>query len=398
MRRLMIPLIATLLPAFAYAQQATTPVKIGVLTDLSGVASDDSGPGSVEAAKMAIEDYGGKALGMPIEMVSANHQNKPDVAASIARQWYQSEGVDAIVDLTVSSVALAVQDLAKTLGKVTMVTGSGSPDLINSACSETGLVWTFTTTAYARPPVQVLLKDEKKKWFIMSVDYAFGKGLEKDASEALKAGGGTVLDAVRFPFDTTDFSSYLVQAQSNGADVVALGAGGGILVTWAKQTAEFGLREQGLTLAPLSMTVRSSHSIGLDIGQGMTFSSAYYWDEDDQTRAFATEFKKRMGVPPTEMQAGVYSAVTNYLKAVDAIGNKDGKATVAKMKEGPVEDFFSRNGRIRADGLLVKDFYVYQMKTPAESKDEWDLWKRVAKVPGEEAYAPLSDSTCPLVK
>jgi branched-chain amino acid transport system substrate-binding protein len=379
------------------AQAQPAPVKIGVLTDMTGVSSDDSGPGSLTAARMAIEDHGGNALGLPVEITSGDHQNKADIASGIARQWFDTGGVDMIVDLTVSTVALAVQELGRKSGKITLITGAGATELTGAFCSPLSVVWTFNTSAYARPQAPLLVGEGKKRWFFISVDYAFGKSLEAEAMDALTRAGGTVAGALHFPFDTSDFSSYLLQGQASGADVIAAGAGGVTLVNLVKQATEFGLISGGRILTPLSITIRSAHSIGAPAGQGMVFSSSFYWDGDDASRSFAKRFFDRMHVPPTDEQAGTYSAVTHYLQAVDVVKTKDGPTVMAQMRRTPVEDVFARHGRIREDGLMVHDFNIYQFKTPAESHGEWDLWKKIATVPADAAFRPLAESGCPLV-
>ena len=381
----------------------TTPaaaqgVKIGVLNDQSGVYADYGGKYSVEAARMAIEDFGGTVLGQKIEMVTADHQNKPDLAASIARRWYEVEGVDMITELTTSSVALAVQELSRDKKKIDIVVGAASSRLTGDACTAYGFHWAFDTHALAVGTGGALVKAGGDTWFFLTVDYAFGYALEKDTSEIVTANGGKVLGSVRIPLNSADFSSFLLQAQSSKAKILGLANAGLDTNNAIKQAAEFGIVSSGQKLAALLMTLAEVHGLGLQVAQGLILTEGFYWDRDDRSRAFSERFFKRTGRMPNMIQAGTYSATLQYLKAVKAAGTKDSDAVVKKLKELPVDDMFAEGGKVLANGRMVHDLYLFQVKKPSESKKPWDYYKQLAVVPGDTAFPSAKDSGCPLTK
>jgi branched-chain amino acid transport system substrate-binding protein len=382
----------------ARAQVSDDVVKIGVLTDLSSVYSATTGPGSVLAAEMAAEDFGGTVAGKPIKVISADHQNKTDVGASIARRWVDQEQVDVIADVPTSSIALAVQQITKERNKVFLISGGGSSELSGAACTPTAIQWTYDSYALSKVTAKALVEQGKKSWFFVTADYTFGKTLEQDASDEIKRDGGNVLGSARHPLATPDFSSFLLQAQSSGAQVIGLANAGGDAANAIKQASEFGLMGGQQTMASLLIDVEDLHGLGLKTAQGLYLASAWYWDQDDQSRAFANRFKAKLGYMPGFIQAGVYSAVTHYLNAVKATGTDEAGAVVAKMKATPVNDLFARNGHIRADNRMAHDMYLMRVKTPAESKGEWDILQVIETVPGEESVRPLAESKCPLVK
>ena len=372
-------------------------VKIGVLNDQSGVYADYGGKYSVEAAKMAIEDFGGEVLGQKIELVTADHQNKPDLATSIARRWYDSEGVDMITELTTSSVALAVQELSREKKKVDIVVGAASSALTGSACSPYGFHWAFDTHALAVGTGGALVKTGGDTWFFLTADYAFGYALEKDTTDIVNANGGKVLGSVRVPLNSSDFSSFLLQAQSSKAKIVGLANAGQDTINSIKQAAEFGIVKQGQKLAGLLITLAEVHGLGLDAAQGLVLTEGFYWDHDDQSRAFSERFFKRTGRMPSMIHAGTYSATLSYLKAVKAAGTKDADAVAKKLKELPVDDAFAK-GKVQENGSMVHDMYLFEVKKPSESKKPWDYYKQLAVVPGNQAFFSAKDSGCPLTK
>ncbi len=381
----------------AAAQISDGVVRIGVLTDENGVFSALSGAGSVLAAEMAAEDFGGKAAGKPIEIIHADHQNKTDIGVEIARRWLDHEGVDAIVDVPNSAIVLAVQQLAKERNRVLLVSGGGTADLTGKACSPVGVHWTWDTYAFAVSTTRSILRQGGDSWFFLTADFAFGQAMQREASRVVEAAGGKILGTVRHPLGTADFSSFLLQAQSSGAKIVALANGGSDTTNAVKQAAEFGLTKSGQKLAALAIYITDVHAIGLEGAQGLLLTTAFYWDRTAESRQWSQRFFARHGAMPTQAQAGVYSAVTHYLKAIDAIGSDEAKAVVAKMRAMPIHDFFAENGRIREDGRMVHDMYLVEVKTPAESRYPWDYYKILKTIPGEEAFRPLSDGDCPLV-
>ncbi|UEM20025.1 ABC transporter substrate-binding protein [Skermanella mucosa] len=382
----------------AGAQVSADTVRIGVLNDQSGLYADFGGRGSVVAAEMAVADFGGKVLGKPIEILSADHQNKPDIGSNIARQWFDRENVDAIADLTTSSVALAVQEIGKQTGRVTLTSGAATSRLTGDACSPTGFHWAYDTVALANGTGKAVVQEGGKTWYFLTADYAFGYALEKDVGEVVKAAGGEVLGAVRHPLNTADFSSFLLQAQGSGAQVVGLANAGTDTTTAIKQAAEFGIVQGGQQLAGLLLVLSDVHSLGLETAQGLVLTTGFYWDMDDEARAWSQRYFERMNRMPNMVQAGVYSSVMHYLKAIDAAGTDEGKVVAAKMKELPIKDMFARNGDVREDGRMVHDMYLARVKAPSDSKKPWDYYEIVRTIPGAEAYLPLAQSQCPLVK
>jgi branched-chain amino acid transport system substrate-binding protein len=373
-------------------------VKIGVLTDMSGQFSHESGEGSVTAVRMAIEDFGGKVLGKPIELVVADHQNKPDVALTIARRWYEVEKVDMIANLINSSIALGVDQLAKEKDKIAIVNGSGSSRLTGDACTPNSIHYAYDTYSLAKGTGTALMKTGGTSWYFLTADYAFGHALEADTSAVVKALGGEVVGSVRYPIETSDQSSFLLQAQASKAKVVGLAGSGTVFVNAVKAAQEFGIPRGGQTLAGLLVWITDIKSLGLEAAQGLILTNAFYWDRDDETRAFSKKFFERMKRPPHMGDAGDYSSTMHYLKAIEAAGTDDAKTVMAKMRELPINDFFAKGGRIREDGRMVHDMYVYEVKKPSESKGEWDYYKLRAVIPGDEAFRSLKDSACPLVK
>lgn len=400
-RTLIAAAVAALLINQASAQTATISdnvVKIGVLTDMSGQFSHESGEGAVTAVKMAVEDFGGKVLGKPIEVVVADHQNKPDIASALARKWFDVEKVDMIANLINSSIALGVSQLAKEKDRIAIVNGSGSSRLTNDACTPNSIHYAYDTYALAKGTGAALLKAGEKSWYFLTADYAFGHALEADTSAIVKSLGGEVVGSVRYPPETFDQSSFLLKAQASKAKVVALAGSGTVLVNAVKSAQEFGIRKGGQELAGLLVWITDIKSMGLDLAQGLVLTNAFYWDRDDETRAWSKRFYERMKRMPHMGDAGDYSSTMHYLKAIAAAGTDDAEAVMRKMRDMPINDFFAKNGKIREDGRMVHDMYVYEVKKPSESKGEWDYYKLREVIPGEQAFRPLKDSACPLVK
>ena len=382
----------------ALAQMSGKPIKIGVLSDMSSLYADIGGAGSVAAAQMAVKDFGGKVNGVPIEVISADHLNKPDTGAAIARRWVDEDGVDAIVDVPTSSVALAVQEVMKEEGKVLLISGAASSDLTGKACSPTGVHWTYDTYALAHGTGAALVKQGGDTWFFITADYAFGHALQRDASAVVTNAGGKVLGSVDVPLNNNDFSSFLLQAQQSKAKIVGLANAGGDTDNSIKQAAEFGIVAGGQRLAGLLVFISDVNSLGLQVAQGLVLTEAFYWDQNDATRAWSKRFMEQIKKPPTMVQAGVYGAVAHYLKAMAAAKTEDGVKVVAKMRELPINDFMTKNGKLREDGRVMRDMYLFQVKTPAESKYQFDYYKLLATIPADQAFRPLSESECPLVK
>ncbi|MBR0878788.1 branched-chain amino acid transport system substrate-binding protein [Bradyrhizobium japonicum] len=380
----------------ASAQQ--TPLKIGVLSDFSSVYSDIGGQGNVEATKMAIEDFGGQMFGKPIEMVAADVLNKPDVASTIARKWWETEGVDMIIDLPTSATALAVMELSKQYEKIMIVTDAASSDITGKSCSPYTAHWTYDTYANAHTVGGAIVKNGGYTWFFLTADYVFGHSVERDTGDVVKAAGGKVLGSVKHPLNTADFSSFLLQAQASKAKIIGLANGGGDTINAIKQAGEFGIVAGGQNLAAIVMFISDVHSLGLKLAQGLIITEAYYWDLNDKTRAFGKRFQERIKRMPTMNQAATYSATLHYLKAVQAAGTKDTKTVMAKMRELPVKDAFTDNGILREDGRMVHSMFLFQVKKPEESKGPWDYYKLLAEVPADQAFRPLKDGGCPLVK
>ncbi|WBL78664.1 ABC transporter substrate-binding protein [Bradyrhizobium xenonodulans] len=385
---------ALLLAAPASAQG----VKIGILNDQSGVYADYGGKWSVEAAKMAIEDFGGEVLGQKIELVTADHQNKPDLASSIARRWYDVENVDMITELTTSSVALAIHELSKEKKKIDVVVGAATSRLTGDACQPYGFHWAYDTRALGVGTGGALTKAGGDTWFFLTADYAFGYALEKDTSEIVTANGGKVVGSVRVPLNSSDFSSFLLQAQSSKAKIVGLANAGLDTTNSIKQASEFGIVASGQKLAGLLMTLAEVNGLGLQAAQGLVLTEGYYWDLNDRTRHFGERFFKRTSRMPNMIQAGTYSATISYLKAVKAAGTKDPDAVAKKLKELPVDDDFAQGGKVLENGRMVHDMYLFEVKKPSESKKPWDYYKLLATVPGDKAFFAAKDSGCPLTK
>ena len=381
----------------ASAQISDDAVKIGVLTDMSSLYSDATGTGSLIATQMAAEDFGGKMKGKAIEVIGADHQNKPDIGSNIARQWYDTGKVDAIVDVPTSSVALAVQQITRDKNRVFLMSGPGASDLTGPACSPNGIHWTYDTYALSKVGARAMVDRGEDSWFFITADYAFGHALERDAAAIVKANHGKVLGAVRAPLNTNDFSSFLLQAKSSNAKVIGLANGGGDAQNAIKQAAEFGLQNNGQKLVALLFQITDVHSLGFGVAQGMILTEGFYWDMDEASRAFSRRFLARAGHMPTMFQAGLYSAVTHYLKAIDTAGTDEAKPVIAAMKTAPINDFFAKNGHIREDGRMVHDMYLVQVKSPDESKGEWDLYRILATIPGDQAYRSMAEGGCPLV-
>ncbi|HEX9849551.1 ABC transporter substrate-binding protein [Candidatus Deferrimicrobium sp.] len=373
-------------------------VKIGVLTDMSGTYSDLAGPGSLIAVQMAVADFIAKEKpDFKIEVISADHQNKGDIAAIKAREWIDTEKVDVIVDLVTTSTALAVMKVAKEKDRITLVSGAASTPITNEQCTDTNVHWTYDTYALAVGTGKAVVKQGGKTWFFLTADYAFGKSLEKDTSDVVLEEGGKVLGHVLHPFPAQDFSSFLLQAQSSGAQVIGLANAGNDTINAIKQAAEFGITPKQ-SLAGLLMFISDVHSLGLKATQGMYLTTGFYWDRDAETRAWSKRFFEKKNRQPTMVQAGDYSAVYHYLKAIKAAGTDDTKGVIAKMKATPINDFFAKNGKIRVDGRMVHDMYLAQVKKPAESKYPWDYYHIRQVIPADQAFLPLSKSKCPLVK
>ncbi|GAC1537490.1 MAG: ABC transporter substrate-binding protein [Polyangiales bacterium] len=374
-------------------------IRIGVLTDMSGLYADLAGEGSVVAAKLAAEDMGGKIGDLPIEIVSADHQNKPDVGSNVTRQWLDVDNVDVIVDVPTSSVALSVSEIVKGKNKVFLASGPGTQDLTGKQCSPNTIQWTYDTYALANGTGKAMVKNGGDTWFFLTADYAFGQALERDTSTVVLAEGGKILGSVKHPLNASDFSSFLLQAQASKAKVIGLANAGGDTVNAIKVAAEFGITKGGQKLAGLLVFISDVHALGLPTAQGLNLTSAFYWDKDEGTRAFSKRFAaKRDGKMPTMVQAGVYSSVLHYLKAVKELKSEtDGKAVVAKMESIPTHDPARGKGPIRVDGRNIHPIYHYHVKRPNESKGPWDYYKLVREIPAEEAWRPLAQGGCPLV-
>lgn len=382
----------------AHAQVSDGMVKIGVLTDLSGLYSDVSGQGTVVATQMAIDDFIAKEKpAFKIELVSADHQNKGDIAANKAREWIERDKVDTVTELVTTSAALAVMKIAKEKNRIALVSGAASARITNEDCNDVTVHWTYDTYAVANGTAKAVVKQGGKKWFFLTADYAFGHSLEKDAGDVVKANGGEVVGSVRHPFPGSDFSSFLLKAQSSGAQIIGLANAGGDTINSIKQAAEFGITEKQ-SLAGLLMFITDVHSLGLKATQNMYLTEGFYWDLNDDTRAWSKRFFEKHKRMPTMVQAGQYSSIMHYLKAVKAANTDDTQKVMAQMKKTPVNDFFAKNGTIRDDGRMVHDMYLLQVKKPAESKTPWDYYHVRALIPAAEAFQPLSASKCALVK
>ena len=374
-------------------------VKIGVLTDMSGLYADYGGPGALAAARLAVQDFGGRMFGKPIEVVNADHQNKPDIAKNVTQQWFDRDGVDMTVENLNSSVALAVQALGKEKNKITIVTGAATSRLTNEDCAPgTGIHYLMDTIALGNVVGKAVVKDGGNSWYFLTADYAFGHSLEKDTGEVVKSSGGRVLGSVRVPLGTNDFSSFLLQAQTSGAKVVGLANAGGDTVNSIKAAAEFGLTKRQ-NLAALLMLITDVHALGLNTAQGLYLTEGWYWDMNDETRAWADKFSKVMnGRKPNSNHASVYSATLHYLKAVQAAGTDDTAAVMKKMRETPINDVFAKGGKLREDGRMVHDMYLFQVKKPSESKGPWDYYHLKGTVKGDDAFQSMAAGKCAAVK
>lgn len=382
----------------ARCQISDDVVKIGVLNDQSGLYADLGGPGSVVAARMAVEDAGGTVLGKPVEIVVADHQNKADIGAAIARRWFDAEKVDMAIGFDNSSVALAVEQLAAEHDRIAIAGAVGTTAFTGKACTPTEASWLYDSYALTTSLARSVVAEGRDTWFFLTVDYAFGHSLEADATSAVLAAGGKVLGSVRHPLNTPDFSSYLLQAQASGAKVVALANGGGDMINAIKQAGEFGLMRGGQTMVSLLVFISDVHSMGLQTAHGLKFATAFYWDRDAESRAWSKRFFARHGAMPTMAQAGVYSAIRHYLTAIAAAGTDEAKAVMAKMRDIPVNDFYAKNARLRQDGRLMHDMYFAEVKQPAESKEPWDDYRILGTIPSATAFRSLEDGGCPLVK
>ncbi len=383
--------------AAAPAKVSGDVVKIGLLLDMAGVYADVTGEGSVTVARMAVEDFGGKVLGKNIEIVYADHQNKADIAAAKAREWFDAQQVDMIADVAASATALAAANVAKEKNRIIMMSGPGTSRLTNENCSAVSVHYAWDTVALANVTGRGVIKNGGDSWFFLTADYAFGHSLEKDATEVIKAAGGKVVGSVRHPLATTDFSSFLLQAQASKAKVVALANAGGDTVNSIKAAHEFGLTPKQM-LAGLLVFINDVHALGLQTAQNMVLTESFYWDMNDETRKWSKRFFDKARKMPNMIQAGTYSSILHYLNGVKATGTDDTATVMAWMKANPINDVFVKNGRIREDGRMMREMYLFQVKKPSESKYAWDYYKLLATIPADEAYLPLSKSTCPLVK
>jgi branched-chain amino acid transport system substrate-binding protein len=383
----------------AQAQVSGGVVKLGVLNDQSGLYADITGQGSVVAARMAVEDFGAAKKGLKVEVVFADHQNKPDVGSAIARKWYDAEGVDAILDVPTSSIALAVSEITKEKNKAFLVSGAAASDLTGKACSPNTIHWTYDTWMLANGTGSAIVKTGGDSWFFVTADYAFGHALERDTEAVVLKSGGKVLGKVRHPLNTQDFSSFLLQAQSSKAKVIGLANAGGDTINSIKQASEFGIVKAGQSLAGMLVFISDIHGLGLDKAQGLIFTESFYWDQNDQTRAWTKRFVAQNGGKyPTMVHAGVYSSVLHYLKAVEALKSDDGGKVIAKMKEMPTDDTLFGKGRVRQDGRKIHPAYLVEVKKPSESKGPYDYYKIRATIPADQAFRPEKEGGCPLVK
>jgi branched-chain amino acid transport system substrate-binding protein len=382
----------------AHAQFSENLIKIGVLTDRSGIYSDINGEGSVVAARLAAEEFGQKVAGAPIEIITGDHQNKADIAANLARGWIDTDKVDVVADVPNSAAALAVQGITKDNKRIFLMSGPGSTELTGKQCSPYGFHWTWDNHALAAGTARALVEQGKQSWYFVTADYAFGHSLEAEGANIVKQLGGTVVGSVRHPLGTSDFSSFLLQAQGSGAQVIAFANAGGDTINAVKQAAEFGITQTGQNLAGLLLNINDIHALGLDAAQGLVLTNAFYWDMNDETRAWSKKFEEKTGRKPSMNQAGVYSAVRHYLKAVQAVGTDDADKVTAKMRGTPVDDMMMKNATIGENGRVFDDMYLFQVKAPGESKGVWDYFKLVKTIPAAQAYVDPKESGCPLVK
>ncbi|MDN3221474.1 ABC transporter substrate-binding protein [Pseudomonas nunensis] len=389
--------VSSLIVSTAQAQISNDEIRIGYLADMSGTYRDLSGPGGLEALNMAVEDFGGQVNGKKIVVFSADDLNKPDVGANTVRQWVDERNVDMVTGMVASSVVLAASKVVEQAGKLALISGAAASSLTNEFCSPNHIHWTYDSYALANGTAKAVLASGGKSWFILTADYAFGHAMEADITKVVEADGGKVVGKVRHPFPTSDFSSYILQAQGSGAEVIALANAGSDTVNSLMTASQFGVAQSGQKLAGMVVFLNDIHAMGLEVTQGLMLTTGWYWDMNDESREWAQRYFKRTGKMPGMVPAGIYSATTHYLNAIKATGSDDAQTVRAQMVATPVNDMFAKNGKIRVDGRMVHDMYLAQVKTPAESKGEWDLYKIVRTIPGEEAYRPLAESKCKLV-
>jgi branched-chain amino acid transport system substrate-binding protein len=382
----------------AAAEPPATPLKIGLIGDFQSVYSDIGGMGNVEATRMAIEEFGGTMFGKPIELITADAQNKADIAGALARKWYENEAVDMIIDMPTSATALAGMEMSRQFEKIMIVTDAASSDITGKSCSPYTVHWTYDTYANAHTVGSAIVKNGGDTWFFITADYLFGHSIERDTGDVVRAAGGTVVGSAKHPLNTADFSSFLLQAQASKAKIVGLANGGADTINAIKQAAEFGIVAGGQNLAGIVMFISDINSLGLKLAQGLIITEAYYWDLNDRTRAFGKRFFERMKRMPTMNQASTYSATLHYLNAVKAAGTKETRPVLEKMRATPVRDAFTDNGMLREDGRMVHSMFLFEVKKPEESKAPWDYYKVLAEVPGDQAFRPLKDGGCPLIK
>jgi branched-chain amino acid transport system substrate-binding protein len=394
---LALPLVGAF-PATAQEKVSDGVVKIGMLEDMSSIYADITGIGAVTAAKMAVEDFGGKVLGKPIEVISADHQNKADLASATAREWFDTQHVDALMDVAASATALAVIEIAKNKNRIVVLNGPGATRITNEACTPISVHYTYDNYALSHGTGAATVQAGYDSWFFITADYAFGHDLEQMLATVVRAGGGQVLGSVRLPINTLDFSSALLKAQASKARVIGLANAGADTTNAIKQAAQFGIVRGGQKLAGLLVFINDINALGLEIAEGMLLTTAFYWDRDEQSRAWARRYFQHMNRMPNMTQAGIYSATMHYLKAVAAAGTDESTAVMERMRSTPIDDFFVKNGKIREDGRMVHDMYLYEVKKPGESNGAWDYYKLVSTIPAEQAFQPLSESKCPLVK
>ncbi|POA20248.1 ABC transporter permease [Pseudomonas sp. FW300-N1A1] len=390
-------LVSSLIASAAQAEISNDEIRIGYLADMSGTYRDLSGPGGLEALNMAIEDFGGQVNGKKIVVFSADDLNKPDVGANTVRQWVDERNVDMVTGMVASSVVLAASKVVEQSGKLALISGAAASSLTNEYCSPNHIHWTYDSYALANGTAKSVLADGGKNWFILTADYAFGHAMEADISKVVEADGGKVVGKVRHPFPSSDFSSYILQAQGSGADVIAFANAGADTVNSLMTASQFGVAQSGQKLAGMVVFLNDVHAMGLGVTQGLMLTTGWYWDMNDESRAWAQRYHQRFGKMPGMVPAGIYSATMNYLNAVKATGSDEAQAVRTQMMATPVNDMFAKNGKVRADGRMVHDMYLVQVKTPAESKGEWDLYKIVRTIPGDEAYRPVSESKCKLL-
>lgn len=388
---------SSLVAGTAQASISNDEIRIGYLADMSGTYRDLAGPGGLEALQMAVEDFGGSVDGKKIVVFSADDLNKPDVGANTVRQWVDERNVDMVTGLVATSVVLAAAKVVEQSDKLALISGAASSSITNEFCSPNHIHWTYDTYAMANGTAKAMVQNGGKSWYMLTADYAFGHSLASDITKVVIEGGGKVLGEVRHPFPSSDFSSYVLQAQGSGAEVIALANAGADTVNALKTASQFGVTQSGQKLAGMVVFLNDIHAMGLDVTQGLQLTTGWYWDMNDETRAWAQRYYERVKRMPTMAQAGVYSATMHYLNAVKATGSDDTKTVRAKMAATPINDMFAKGGQIREDGRMVHDMYLVQVKTPAESKGEWDLYKIVSTIPGEQAYRPLAESQCKLV-